>query len=50
MGRRQAIRLVRAGLGFFDDNDSGSFDGNLLGFLEERCLPYIVVARMTQFI
>jgi hypothetical protein len=39
---RQKIRLVRADSGFFDDK--------LLGFLEERSLPYIVVARMTRFI
>jgi hypothetical protein len=39
---RQKIRLVRADSGFFDDK--------LLGFLEQRCLPYIVVARMTRFI
>ena len=40
--QRQTIRLVRADSGFFDDK--------LLSFLEERCLPYIVVARMTRFI
>ena len=40
--QRQKIRLVRADSGFFDDK--------LLSFLEERCLPYIVVARMTKFI
>jgi hypothetical protein len=40
--QRQKIRLVRADSGFFDDK--------LLGFLEERRLPYIVVARMTKFI
>jgi Transposase DDE domain group 1 len=40
--QRQKIRLVRADSGFFDDK--------LLGFLEERSLPYIVVARMTRFI
>ena len=39
---RQKIRLVRADSGFFDDK--------LLRFLEQRCLPYIVVARMTRFI
>ena len=40
--QRQKIRLVRADSGFFDDK--------LLSFLEERRLPYIVVARMTRFI
>ena len=40
--QRQKIRLVRADSGFFDDQ--------LLSFLEERRLPYIVVARMTRFI
>jgi hypothetical protein len=40
-GQRQKIRLVRADSGFFEDN--------LLSFLEERCLPYIVVARLTKF-
>ena len=34
------LRTVRA--------DSGFFDQALLGFLEERSLPYIVVARMTR--
>jgi len=33
------IRTVRA--------DSGFFDGEFLGFLEERALPYVVVARLT---
>ena len=41
-GQRQKIRLVRADSGFFDDK--------LLSFLEERSLPYIVVARMTAWI
>jgi hypothetical protein len=41
-GQRQKIRLLRADSGFFEDN--------LLSFLEERCLPYIVVARLTQWI
>ena len=27
--------------------DSGFFDGSFLDFLEERLLPYLVVARMT---
>lgn len=39
---RQKIRLVRADSGFFDDK--------LRGFLEQCCLPYIVVVRMTKFI
>src|SRR5690606_22987144 len=34
-----SVRTVRA--------DSGFFDGKLLAFLEERQLPYIVVARLT---
>jgi DDE family transposase len=40
--QRQTIRVVRADSGFFDDE--------LLSFLEERCLPYIVVARMTLWV
>jgi hypothetical protein len=40
-GQRQKIRLLRADSGFFEDN--------LLSFLEERCLPYIVVARLTKW-
>jgi hypothetical protein len=40
-GQRQKIRLLRADSGFFEDN--------LLTFLEERCLPYIVVARLTKW-
>jgi hypothetical protein len=40
-GQRQKIRLLRADSGFFEDN--------LLSFLEERCLPYIVVARLTRW-
>ncbi len=36
----QTIRVVRADSGFFDDE--------LLSFLEQRRLPYIVVVRMTQ--
>jgi hypothetical protein len=40
--QRQTIRVVRADSGFFDDE--------LLSFLEERRLPYIVVARMTQWV
>ena len=39
--QRQKIRLVRADSGFFEDN--------LLSFLEERCLPYLVVARLTKW-
>ena len=41
-GQRQTIRLVRADAGFFEDK--------LLSFLEQRSLPYIVVARLTQWI
>ena len=41
-GQRQKIRLVRADSGFFDDK--------LLTFLEQRRLPYIVVARLTKWI
>jgi hypothetical protein len=41
-GQRQTIRLVRADSGFFDDT--------LLSFLEQRCLPYIVVTRLTQWV
>ena len=41
-GQRQKIRLVRADSGFFEDK--------LLSFLEQRSLPYIVVARLTQWI
>jgi hypothetical protein len=33
------LRTVRA--------DSGFFDGHFLDFLEERGLPYVVVARLT---
>jgi hypothetical protein len=40
--QRQTIRVVRADAGFFDDE--------LLSFLEERRLPYIVVARMTKWV
>jgi hypothetical protein len=40
--QRQKIRLVRADSGFFDDQ--------LLSFLEQRRLPYIVVARLTKWI
>ena len=39
---RQTIRVVRADSGFFDDE--------LLSFLEERRLPYIVVARLTKWV
>lgn len=39
---RSWIRVVRA--------DSGFFDNELLGFLEERNLPYIIVARMTKWV
>ena len=41
-GQRQKIRLLRADSGFFDDQ--------LLSFLEQRRLPYIVVARMTKWV
>ena len=41
-GQRQTIRLVRADSGFFEDK--------LLSFLEQRSLPYTVVARLTQWI
>jgi hypothetical protein len=41
-GQRQKIRLVRADSGFFEDQ--------LLSFLEQRRLPYIVVARLTKWI
>jgi hypothetical protein len=41
-GQRQKIRLLRA--------DSGFFDGLLLNFLEQRQIPYIVVARMTKWV
>jgi hypothetical protein len=34
------LRTVRA--------DSGFFDGTFLDFLEERALPYVVVARLTR--
>jgi hypothetical protein len=40
--QRQKICLVRADSGFFDDK--------LLTFLEQRCLPYIVVTRLTQWV
>jgi hypothetical protein len=42
LGGRQRIRVVRA--------DSVFFDRELLSFLEERQLPYIVVARMTKWL
>ena len=41
-GQRQKIRLLRADSGFFDDQ--------LLSFLEQRLLDYIVVARMTKWV
>jgi hypothetical protein len=40
--QHQTIRVVRADSGFFDDE--------LLSFLEERRLPYIVVARLTKWV
>ena len=42
LGSRHRIRVVRADSGFFDDQ--------LLSFLEERGLSYIVVARMTRWL
>ena len=39
-GERGRLRVVRA--------DAGFFDNELLTFLEERKLPYIVVARLTK--
>jgi Transposase DDE domain group 1 len=41
-GQRQKIRLLRADSGFFDDK--------LLSFLEQRHLPYMVVARLTKWV
>jgi hypothetical protein len=41
-GERGRLRVVRA--------DAGFFDQELLGFLEERRLPYIVVARFTKYV
>jgi len=41
-GLREKIRLLRADSGFFDDK--------LLSFLEQRLLPYIVVARLTRWV
>ena len=41
-GQRQKIRLLRADSGFFDDK--------LLRFLEQRRLPYIVVARLSLWV
>ena len=41
-GQREKIRLLRADSGFFDDQ--------LLSFLEQRLLPYIVVARLTPWV
>src|SRR6202049_974844 len=41
-GQRAKIRLLRADSGFFDDK--------LLSFLEQRLLPYIVVARLTPWV
>jgi hypothetical protein len=42
LGSRHRLRVVRADAGFFDDQ--------LLSFLEERGLSYIVVARLTQWL
>ena len=41
-GQRQKIRLLRA--------DSGFFDGQLLDYLEQHDLPYIVVANLTRWV
>ena len=41
-GERGPLRVVRA--------DAGFFDKELLTFLEERKLPYIVVARLTKYV
>src|SRR5262249_1044383 len=41
-GQREKIRLLRADSGFFDDK--------LLSFLQQRLLPYIVVARLTPWV
>jgi DDE family transposase len=41
-GERGRLRVVRAEAGFFDQE--------LLGFLEQRRLPYIVVARFTKYV
>jgi hypothetical protein len=41
-GQRQKIRLLGA--------DSGLFDDRLLSFLEQRRLPYMVVARLTLWV
>jgi DNA-directed RNA polymerase subunit N (RpoN/RPB10) len=41
-GQRQKIRRLRADSGFFEDQ--------LLSFLEQRRLPYIVVARLTKWV
>src|SRR3989475_12216605 len=41
-GQREKIRWLRADWGFFDDQ--------LLSFLEQRRLPYIVVARLTPWV
>jgi hypothetical protein len=42
LGSRHGLRVVRADAGFFEDQ--------LLSFLEERGLSYIVVARMTRWL
>ena len=42
LGQRVKIRLLRADSGFFDDK--------LLSFLEQRLLPYIVVAKLTPWV
>jgi hypothetical protein len=39
---KHALRVVRA--------DAGSFDKQLLGFLEQRGLSYTIVARLTRWL
>jgi hypothetical protein len=41
-GQREKIRLLLADSGFFDDK--------LLSFLEQRLLPYIIVAKLTPWV
>ncbi len=41
-GQREKIRLLRADSGFFNDK--------LLSFLEQRLLPYIVIAKLTPWV
>lgn len=42
LGPNHRVRTVRADLGFYADN--------FLSFLEQRALPYIVVARLTTYL